>query len=106
MKLIQPNCRIQFTADDLDFVAATLGKSPEEHQTIVQLLSDPDTRDLILDDPQLFRALLEQRGCLRISSRLYFFVIVRHVLKETGIEDRDVADYTAELLAEYSDFER
>jgi hypothetical protein len=105
MKLIQPNCRIQFTAEDLDFIAQTLAKSPEERETIVQLLSDVDSRDFILDDEHLFRALLEQRGCLRISNRLYFFVIVRHVLKNAGIEDRGVADYTAEMLAEYSDYE-
>ena len=106
MKLIQPNCRIQFTADDLDFIAQTLGKSPEERHSIIQLLSDPDTRDCILDDDKVFRAILEHRGCLSISNRLYFFVIVRRVLKEAGIEDRAVADYTAEMLAEYSDFER
>src|SRR5437868_2225089 len=106
MKLIQPNCRIQFTADDLDFIAGTLGKSENERNSILQLLSDVETRDAILDDEQLFHALLEHRGCLRISNRLYFFVIVRHVLKEAGIDDREVADYTAEMLSEYSDFER
>jgi hypothetical protein len=106
MKLIQPNCRIQFTAEDLEFVASTLGRCEAERTTVIGLLSDAETRDFILDDDQLFHALLEHRGCLRISSRLYFFVIVRHVLKTAGIEDREVADYTAEMLAEYSDFER
>jgi hypothetical protein len=105
MKLIQPNCRIQFTGVDLDFIAETLGKSPEARQALLQLLSDPETRDSVLDDENLFRAVIEHRGCLRISNRLYFFVIVRHVLKEAGIDDRGVADYTAEMLAEYSDFE-
>lgn len=106
MKLIQPNCRIQFTADDLDFITATLSKSPHEHDILIQLLADLETRDLILDDEKLFHALLEQGGCLRVSNRLYFYVIVRQVLKQAGIDDRDVADYTAEMLAEYSDFER
>ena len=106
MKLIQANCRIQFTAEDLDFIAATLSKSTDDRPVLTQLLSDCDTRDLILDDEKLFHALLEHRGCLRVSNRFYFFVIVRNVLKQAGIEDRDVADYTAELLAEYSDFEQ
>jgi hypothetical protein len=106
MKLIQPNCRIQFTADDLDFISTTLSKSTDERPIVVQLLSDCETRDLILDDEKLFHALLEQRICLRVSNRLYFYVIVRNVLKQAGINDREVADYTAELLAEYSDFER
>ena len=105
MKLIQPNCRIQFTAEDLDFISQTITASPGDRSVLVQLLSDNDTRDLILDDEKLFQALLELRGCLRISNRLYFYVIVRNVLRQAGIDDRDVADYTAELLAEYSDFE-
>ena len=104
MKLIQPNCRIQFTADDLDFITETLAGA-SDRGALLQLLADCDTRDLILDDEKLFQALLEHRGCLRISNRLYFYVIVRKVLREAGIDDRDVADYTAELLAEYSDFE-
>ncbi len=105
MKLIQPNCRIQFTAEDLDFIAGTLGSTPGNRNVLTDLLADSDTRDLILDDEKLFHALLELRGCLRVSNRLYFYVIVRHVLKDAGIDNREVADYTAELLAEYSDFE-
>ena len=106
MKLIQPNCRIQFTAEDIDFITSTLSQSSGDRSVLVQLLSDQDTRDCILDDEKLFHALLEHRGCLRVSNRLYFYVIVRNVLRQAGIDDRDVADYTAELLAEYSDFER
>lgn len=105
MRLIQPNCRVQFTADDLDFISATLGKQPNDHHLLQQLLADEETRDMILDDENLFRALLENRGCLRVSNRLYFYVIVRNVLRKAGIEDRQIADYTAELLSEYSQME-
>jgi hypothetical protein len=105
MKLIQPNCRIQFTAEDLDFILNALGRKPGDHQALGELLSDDETRDLILDDEKLFHNLLEHRGCLRVSNRFYFYVIVRHVLRETGIDDRKVADYLAELLAEYSEIE-
>jgi hypothetical protein len=102
MRLIQPNCRVQFTADDLEFISATLGKQPNDHDVLLQLLADEETRDMILDDEKLFRALLENRGCLRVSNRLYFYVIVRNVLRKAGVEDRQVADYTAEMLSEYS----
>jgi hypothetical protein len=105
MKLIQPNCRIQFTAEDLDFISQTLTTSSGDRSVLVQLLSDPETRDFILDDEKLFQAILELRSCLRISNRLYFYVIVRNVLRQSGIDDRDVADYTAELLSEYSEYE-
>jgi hypothetical protein len=106
MKLIQPNCHVQFTADDLDFITETLTRKPGDRSVLLDLLSDSETRDSILDDEKLFTALIEHRGCLRVSNRLYFFVIVRNVLRRAGIDERDVADYLAELLAEYSDFEQ
>ena len=69
MKLIQPNCRIQFTADDIDFITKTLSKSQDEKSVLISLLSDNETRDFILDDEKLFHALLEYRGCLQVSNR-------------------------------------
>ena len=105
MNVIQPNCRVQFTAADVEFIVSALGPRTGSAETLVKLLADEDTRDLILDDEALFRALLEQRGCLRVSTRFYFYVLVRHVLNRSGIEDRVVADYVAELLAEYSRIE-
>lgn len=101
MKVIQPHCRVQFTAADIDFIVAVLaGKSDLE--TLVQLLTDEQCRDEILDDDKLYRALLELRGCLKVSSRFYFYILVRHVLRKAGIDDRSVADYVAEMLAEFS----
>jgi hypothetical protein len=49
---------------------------------------------------------LEQGGCLRVSPHLYFYVLVRQVLRRSGLEDRRVADYVAELLTEFSREER
>lgn len=106
MKVIQPNCRIQFTAEDIDFIVSTLGHARNNRECLIQLLTDLETRDVILDDEALFHALLEARGCLRVSSHFYFYVLVRRVLKRIGIEDRRVADYVAEMLAEFSSAER
>jgi hypothetical protein len=105
MHIIQPNCRARFTAEDVDFVIATLGKGAGDTECLTRLLADEDTRDLILDDERLFRALLEHRGCLRVSARLYFYVLVRQVLRRAGNDDRAVADYVAEMLAEFSEMQ-
>lgn len=102
MKLIQPNCRIQFTADDLQFIISVLGQKRGNEQALLNLLTDPETRDMILDDEALFQSLLEHHGCLTVSNHLYFYIIVRNVLRKGGIQDRTVADYVAELLAQYS----
>lgn len=106
MKVIQPNCRIQFTAEDIDFIVSVLGKKTGDAQCLVGLLADENTRDLILDDESLFRAFLESRGCLKVSHHFYFYVMVRHVFRRAGIEDRRVADYVAEVLCEFSRSER
>jgi hypothetical protein len=66
------------------------------------LLADEESRDTILDDDELFRALLERRDCLRVSTHFYFYVLVRHVFLRSDIRDRSVADYVAELLSEFA----
>ncbi len=106
MKMIQPNCRVQFTAADVAFIIEILGAKIGARQCLIQLLADEDTRDLILDDEQLFHALLERRGCLQISARLYFYVLVRRVFQKADLPDRRLADYVAELLTEFSETRR
>src|SRR5512142_1305993 len=102
MKMIQPNCRVQFAAEDVDFILSVLGRKIGDAECLIKLLSDEGSRDLILDDEALFHALLERRGCLRISSRFYFYILVRHVFRRSDIQDRAVADYVAEVLTEFA----
>jgi len=106
VKLIQPNCRVQFTAADIDFVISVFGSKIDSNECLVKLLADPDTRDEILDDELIFRALLERNGFLNVSSHFYFYILVRHVFRQAGIDDREVADYVSEMLAEFSKTER
>jgi hypothetical protein len=106
MKVIQANCRAQFAAEDIEFVLSVLGKRIGTAECLVKLLADEDSRDLILDDEELFRALLERGGCLRVSTRFYFYVLVRHVLRQADLQDRTVADYVAEVLTEFARAER
>jgi hypothetical protein len=106
MKVIQPNCRVQFAAEDIDFILSVLGGKLGNAECLIQLLADEESRDLILDDEALLRALLERRGCLRVSTHFYFYVLVRHVFLRSDIKDRAVADYVAELLAEFARTER
>jgi hypothetical protein len=106
MKMIQPNCRVQFAAEDIDFILSVLGAKIETAECLTKLLADEESRDLILDDEALFHALLERRGCLRVSTRFYFYILVRHVFRRSDIQDRAVADYVAEVLAEFARTER
>jgi hypothetical protein len=102
MKVIQPNCRVQFAAEDIEFIVSVLGAKTGDSDCLVKLLADEETRDQILDDPALLHALLERGGCLRVSSHFYFYILVRHTFLRSKIADRPVADYVAEVLAEFA----
>jgi hypothetical protein len=106
MKMIQPNCRVQFAAEDVEFILSVLGGKIGTAECLIKLLSDQDSRDLILDDEALLHALLERRGCLRVSTRFYFYILVRHVFRRSDILNRAVADYVAEVLTEFARAER
>ncbi|SRR5260221_3076792 len=106
MKVIQPNCRVQFTAEDIDFILNVLRPKVGTTECLTQLLSDEESRDLILDDEDLLRAVLEHRSCLRISTHFYFYILVRQVFRRSQILERGVADYVAEVLSEFSRIER
>lgn len=106
MKVIQPNCRVQFAAEDVEFILSALGPELSPSKCLVELLGDPESRDLILDDERLLYALLERGGCLRVSTRFYFYVLVRHAFRRAGLQSREVADYVAEVLAEFARSER
>jgi hypothetical protein len=106
MKMIQPNCRAQFANEDIEFILSVLGGKIGTAECLVKLLADEESRDLILDDEALLHALLERRGCLRVSSRFYFYILVRHVFRRSDLQDRAVADYVAEVLTEFARSER
>jgi len=100
--MIKANCRDRFTAADFDFVVRTLGRSESEAISLVTLLTDTEARDAVLDHPKLVHAVLEPSAALSISPQLYFYILIRHVLKETGLNDRTVSDYVASLLENFS----
>jgi hypothetical protein len=100
--MIRANCRARFTAVDFDFIVRTLARSQTDQVSLVDLLSDVETRDSILDHPRLVDAILNHCGQLRISSQFYFYVLARHVLRQGGIGDRKLCDYVASLLEAFS----
>jgi len=114
--MIQANCRSRFTAEDFSYIVRTLSKtSPssggENEVSLVELLTDHETRDSILDHDRLRDAVLSGTDNLTISPHLYFYILTRAVLKDTAssahsghgaLDDRALADYVASLLAAFS----
>ena len=104
--MIRANCRERFTASDFDFVVRALARSQTDHVSLVDLLSDQETRDAVLDNPRLIEAILSNAGHLQISSQFYFYVLARHVLRQAGINDRKLCDYVGSLLETFSRINR
>ena len=100
--MIRANCRERFTASDFDFVVRTLARSQVDSVSLVDLLSDSETRDSVLDNPRVVDAILSHAGHLAISSQFYFYILARHVLQRAGINDRKLCDYVASLLETFS----
>ena len=101
--MIRVNCRSSFQKSDLDFLLSALSHPPGDAPGVLQ---EGCPIDDLLDRDEVFRALLEQNRCLTVSPQFYFYVLVRHVFVEAGLSDRDLADYVASLLAEFSKVRR
>jgi len=99
--MIQAQARNKLNQDDLQFIVTALRRQGEKDSTILKLLADDDMRDAMLDHPRLLEFLLAFRQTTSISPFLYFYVLVRHALREFKIDDRAVADYIANLLADF-----
>ncbi len=103
--MIQANCRSRFTAEDFSYIVRTLAKSGQSAKSeisLVELLTDQEARDCILDHDRLRDSILSGVENLSISPHLYFYVLTRAVLKDTALGDRALADYVASLLAAFS----
>jgi hypothetical protein len=99
MHIVQPNCRVQFTPDDFNFISQALGGGG----ALEQLLRDDDTLPDILDDPGLLQAIQDHPTRLKLSAHLYFYLLARKVLREVHLFNRKVAEYLAELLVYFAD---
>lgn len=102
MKLVRPNCRSQLTAEDFDFIRATLARSTKDSVALESLMLDPEMLDTILDQEPLLDAIQNHALALRISSHFYFYVLVRHTLLKSDLDDRALSDYVASLLVNFT----
>ena len=100
MEIIKAKCREQLSSVDLEFVATVLGHNKNEI-SVNELLQDTEMRDIMLDEQILLQVIYQYPECAHISDRLFYYIILRHVLQGFGIDHRAVTDYMAELLTIY-----
>ena len=99
--MIRANCRDKFTHDDFEFIVSSLTKDRNNRIALTDLLTDQEMRDDILDDDILFCSVTQKQGVSKISPYLYFYLLTRKVFLENKIDDRNLTDYVACMLAEF-----
>jgi hypothetical protein len=93
-----PSCRSRFSHMDFDFVASVL--APDGHRChLEKLWEDPEGIREILDLKEVFRHMIESPAAIRVSPRLYFYVLVRHAFLEADLGAVELADHVARVLA-------
>jgi hypothetical protein len=63
-------------------------------------VSDREELLRMLDDGRVLRALLETPALLNVTPSFYFYVLVRHSLLRSGLDDIALAEYLGWVLAE------
>ena len=102
MESFYPDNRSRLSEADIRFVARTLGSSPKEKDAIVSLLLDTGARDQILDQEELYHTLINSPQCLQVSLNFYLYILVRNILRQTGLDDTGLADYVSGVLAHFA----
>lgn len=104
--MIRANCHEHFTKYDLEFLLSALTKYKGQRPALERLMADPEVLDQLLDNRSLIHEVLDRFSLAQISPYLFFYVLIRRVLLDFGINDRPVSSYLSCLLTEFGYKER
>jgi hypothetical protein len=98
--MILPTIRASFGRRDALHLASLLGgDDPGARRRFRERLEESGL-DALLDDPRTLNALLTASG-VEAPPGLVFYVLVRHALLESGLDDRKTADFVASLVVAF-----
>lgn len=98
MHLRMRSIRNQLLQVEIAFILRALDATDAESPAVLNLLTDCETVDAILDQQSILDAVLNDCATLRLPSRLYFYLITRHSLKSSGLDDPELSDYVSGIL--------
>jgi hypothetical protein len=104
--MIRANTRGRLRAADLQLVILLLSRGSPHRRAYLERRLATEGPDPLLDAPDLLERLLAVRTMLVPSEALFFYVLVRHALRQAGIDDRDLADYLAAVLLDFGQRDR
>jgi len=90
--------RTQLDFRDFTFIARQVNGSGVEDWML-----EPAARDELLDAPELFNAITQDKPLiLMLSQRLFFYVFIRSFLRERGLQERCLADFLGLVLRQWT----
>jgi hypothetical protein len=104
--MIRANTRGRLTAADLQLVILLLSRGSAHRRGELERRLTVEGPDALLDAPDLLERLLTVRSVLLPSQALFFYVVVRHALRASGLDSRDVADYLSAVLLDFGQRDR
>ena len=104
--MIRANTRGRLTGADLQLVILLLSRGSAHRRAYLERKMTTEGPDSLLDAPELPERLMTVRTMLSPSEALFFYVLVRHALRDSGLDDRDLSDYLAALLLEFGHRDR
>jgi hypothetical protein len=99
--MILPNVRERITSADRDLVLKLLARGNAARRARFEARMRAEGEDSLLDESGLFELLHTAPGLAAPSAPLYFYVAVRHHLRDLGIDDATLSDYLGALLLEF-----
>ena len=92
-------CTARFQERDFRFLASVLVKEGKE-DAFRRFIADREELLAMLDEEQVFRALLESPELLHVSPAFYFYIMVRHSLVKSGLDDVEMAEFLGAVLSD------
>jgi hypothetical protein len=99
--MILPNVRASFGRAEANLIIGLLTRDDGEARLREEERIRTAGFDALLDDPRTLNVLLAGPGISSAPAPLVFYLLVRHMLLESGFSDRTVADYLAALLIDF-----
>lgn len=99
--MILADVRSRLGREDAQLVVRLVARGSGRAQDEAEATLADQGLDPLLDDPRLLDGLLRSRQGAHASLPLLSYVMVRHALRDTGEEDRQMADYCAAILLHF-----
>ncbi len=100
--MIVPNVRASFGSGEIELLLRLLERETRRGRRYWERRLSVEGVDSLLDRPESFSGLMKGGRVGAVSAKLAFYIMVRHTLLDSGLDDRNIADYIATLLVEFA----